>query len=95
MMTLASQPEGLITSFVVHGIATGSNSEAMIITIDPAISDCPQKGTFVLFAKEKPTLVAALMAAYHSGSKVTLVGTGTCHSAWSNQEVLDYAVFNK
>ena len=91
----ASQPEGTISSFVVHGIATGSNSEAVIITIEPAVSDCPQKGQFVLFAKEKPTMVASLMAAYHSGAKVLLIGKGNCHAAWTGQEELDYVVFKK
>jgi hypothetical protein len=58
-------------------------------TSNTGLAACNTSGRFVMSASDPKykTTVAALLAAYHSQTPVTLYGAGTCNT-WSNAEDL-------
>ena len=88
----ASTPSGKISSLAFYGSGI---SEAIFVTIDPKVSDCPYKGSFVMYTKDRPAITSALLAAFHTQNTVKIHGTGGCGSSWSNYEELNYAGFTK
>ncbi|MFA0115085.1 hypothetical protein AB4407_15670 [Vibrio sp. 10N.261.46.E11] len=90
--SMASMQIGKISSITFHGSGI---SEVISVKIDPEISDCAYKGSFIMYTNDRPAITSALIAAFHSQTTVRIHGTGRCHKNWTNHEELDYAEFHR
>ena len=88
----ATQPTGKISSISFYGSGA---SEVIFVTIEPKVSACPYAGRYMMYTKERPAITSALIAAFHAQSTVQITGTGKCHEAWTNDEVMELATFYK
>jgi hypothetical protein len=86
-IVFGSQPTGRISKLDFFG--TGVN-EVIFVTIDSAVSACPNVRRYVMGTSGRPVITSAILSAFHAQTMITVIGTGACHAGWTNDEVLSY-----